>query len=457
MDPRNADDGRSLSENEPMLAKAPVSREASVSEDQAGWGGGVTRRQFLSIGATTAVLASSPVSAWPLRSAPRTAAPKQVAPVVAGSGNLVLVTLYGGNDGLDTIVPFADPAYQAGRADLAWRPDQLLPLDGQFGLHPALVGLKSLWDERTLAIVRGVGYPNPNRSHFRSMDIWQTASPETAINFGWLGRWYDATGPDPLRMLHLGASVPRAFVGTKGAGAAVPLGRVDLPGGAQIATGYRALFAAPTAELGPWGARLGASGSDLVRVISSLGPILNTAGAAGATTTNLEGGAVAAGVSSAKSPFELQLDEVARLINADTPARVYSVSLGGFDTHASEKEAHSRLLANVDRGLSAFARNLAASARGANTTVLVYSEFGRRVAANFSGGTDHGTAAPVLVLGPGVKGGFYGEQPSLTDLTEGDLKFSVDFRSVYATVLGSVLGIDPAAVLGRSFAPLGFL
>jgi uncharacterized protein (DUF1501 family) len=176
-------------------------------------------------------------------------------------------------------------------------------------------------------------------------------------------------------------------------------------------------------------------------------------GAATGGSANLEGGAVAQGTATT-SGLQRDLQHVALLVKAGVPTRVFSVALGGFDTHASQPDQHARLMGVVDAALSGFLASLEGHPNGAKVTVLVYSEFGRRVAANASNGTDHGTAGPVLVLGPQVAGGFHGEPPSLTDLDQGDLKHTVDYRSVYSALLGSVLGIDPAAVLGRSFAPV---
>ena len=372
------------------------------------------------------------------------------APVPAdGNGVFVLVILYGGNDGLNTVVPYTDATYLNARGSLGVQPTEVLRLNDRFGLHPNLKGLKGLWDQQRLAVVHGVGYPNPSRSHFRSMDIWQTAVPDTFQPLGWLGRWHDATGPDPLRMVALGTSLPRAMIGAKGSGAVLPTGAVRLPGGGAQTAAYKSLSAA--SGLGPWGDRVAGATNDLLRVIDNFGPVLNASKApAIATGTNLEAGVVAP---AAKSDLEIQLDEVATLIKAKVPTRAFAVSLGGFDTHASEKDTHARLLAILDTALTSFAHQVA----GLPVTVLVHSEFGRRVAANLSSGTDHGTAAPVLVLGPQVKGGFFGDPPSLTDLDQGDLKFTTDFRSVYATVLGSVLGVDPALALGKPFAAVPFV
>ena len=384
----------------------------------------------------------------------------QVAPTPAATkkapGILVLVTLYGGNDGLDTLIPYANSAYLAGRGALAVGADRVLTLDPEFGLHPSMVGFKKLWDDQKLAIVRGVGYPNPNRSHFRSMDIWQSGVPDRAEVSGWLGRWQDATSTDPLRMLSLGPSVPRALIGLKGGGgSALPNGQVVLPGGAGITNAFVELGRGLAgSELGPWGAKVGSSVTNLVRVIDQLGPILKN-GTQSAETASLEGGSAANGDSN--SVLDSQLTDVATLIKGDAPTRVYSVALGGFDTHAREQDQHARLLGTVDGAISRFLASLANQPRAAGVTVVVYSEFGRRVSANLSDGTDHGTAAPVFVVGPGVRGGFYGEPPSLTDLDQGDLKYTTDFRSVYASILADVLGVDPSVTLSGSWPRLPFL
>ena len=422
-----------------------------------------TRRQVLvGLGATAAVAATGMVvpvrggGSLPAAEAAVISPLTQIEPGGRAPGIVVLVTLYGGNDGLDTVVPYSNSAYQSGRGSLAVAADRVLPLDAEFGFHPAMTAFKKLWDDRKLAIVRGVGYPNPNRSHFRSMDIWQSGVPDRAEISGWLGRWQDATSSDPLRMLSLGASVPRALIGLKGGGgSALPNGQVALPGGKGITNAFVELGRGSAgAELGPWGARIGATVGNLVRVVDQLGPILK-AGTKTAETASLEGGSSANGDSG--SVLDSQLNDVATLIKGDAPTRVYSVSLGGFDTHANEGDQHARLLAAVDGAIGRFLVSLANEPKASGVTLLVYSEFGRRVAANLSQGTDHGTAAPIFVIGPGVKGGFYGDAPSLTDLDQGDLKFTTDFRSVYATILGGVLGVDPSVTLSGTWAPLPLL
>lgn len=406
---------------------------------------GISRRQLLGAAAVGAVAGAVPTLVRPA-SARGAIASRSVASQVAplnGDGIIVLLTLYGGSDGLNVVVPASDSAYQSARGALAWQPAQVLPLADGLGLNPAMPGLQGLFKAGKLAVVQGVGYANPNRSHFRSMDIWQSGVPDGFEISGWLGRWHDLMGPDPLRMVHLGASVPRALVGRKGSASALPSGQINIP--AALAPGFTALGALGS-ELGSWGARIAGSGVDLLRVKDRYGPILAGTPVV-AAGSSLEGGATASGES--RTELDDQLDVVATLIGAQTPARVFSVALGGFDTHAQERDQHTRLLAAVDGALTRFQTKIAALGKGSRVVTVVYSEFGRRVAANLSAGTDHGTAAPVFVLGEAVRGGLHGTAPSLTDLDQGDLKFTTDFRSIYAAVLGSVLGADAAAVLPK--------
>ncbi|HEX9530631.1 MAG TPA: hypothetical protein VF954_05800, partial [Acidimicrobiales bacterium] len=198
---------------------------------------GLTRRRFLAGG-----LAAGAVGAAGAVVARHLAAP---APAhhrgLSGAGTLVLVTLYGGNDGLNTVIPYEDGSYLGGRAQLGYQPNEVLPLADGLGLHPNLKGLKGLWEARQLAIVRGVGYPNPNRSHFRSMDIWQSAAPDRAVGSGWLGRWLDTTSRDPLLGLAVGPTLPLALTGDKVLGGAVPVGNLRLPGTTALQQGYASL------------------------------------------------------------------------------------------------------------------------------------------------------------------------------------------------------------------------
>lgn len=412
----------------------------------------LSRREILGgLGATAAALTLPSLSA----SRASAASPSAAVGVVTrrpGQGVLILVTAYGGNDGLNTIVPTQVATYTSVRGQAGIAADKTLRIDDRFGFHPSLAGIKALFDAGKVGIVAGVGYPSPNRSHFRSMDIWQSGVPDRVELTGWLGRWHDGTGADPLRMLSIGPSVPRALIGSQSSASAIPNGTFTLPGGAPLLNAYTEAVRTPGTELGAWGGRIAATGADLLRVSARLQPIL-TAGSQGSADVSLEG---AIGDAAAYSAFDRQLTEVSTLLRAGLPTRVYSVSLGGFDTHANEAGTHGALLNVLDRGLTRFLAGLADSPLAKDVVVVVYSEFGRRVATNLSLGTDHGTAGPVLVLGHGVRGGMHSDYPSLTDLVDGDLKVTTDFRRVYSTVLEQVLGADPAGVLGRRFDPLGF-
>lgn len=364
-------------------------------------------------------------------------------PRPADASVLVLVTLYGGNDGLNTVIPASDPAYRTNRPNLSYREDEVLPLADGLGLNPSMKGFKSLWDASHLAIVRGVSYPVPDHSHFRSMAIWQSASPGSSVTSGWLGRWLDGNGADPLKAIAIGSTLPPMLAGAKTAGAALPVRWAPLP----------ARLGKPVAGLGhPDGsgadplARAAGSISDMLRVDSTYGPVVRSGGAA--HTANAP----------ARHPGELaaQLDVVSRCIKAGAPARAYSVSLGGFDTHAEEKGTQSALLGQLDSAVSGFLSGITGTPLGRKVVVAVYSEFGRRVAANLNQGTDHGTSGPVFIAGDPVRGGFYGDEPSLTRLTDGDLAVTTDFRDVYATLLARVLGSDPAPILGGARTELDF-
>jgi uncharacterized protein (DUF1501 family) len=407
----------------------------------------LTRRRFLvASGVTGAVALAAGVGTVGWR---ELAARAGTDPLPSDASVLVLVTLYGGNDGLGTVVPYADPAYHDARSDLAYGQGEVLELDDQLGLNPALKGFKALWDADRLAIVRGVGYPKPDRSHFRSMDIWQTGSPDRPVSTGWVGRWLDATGPDPLRAVSVGATLPPLAVGDKAAGVALPLTGFTAPAG-DLGAGVAAL-ARPDPADPPAQALAARSGATLLEATKALGPPL----AAVDEDEEDDGEAQRQGGSAGgQGALGRQLAAVSRCIRAGVPTRVYAVSLGGFDTHANEKGTQSRLLGELDAAVAGFLDGLASDRR---VVVAVYSEFGRRVAANASDGTDHGTAGPVLVAGAGVRGGFYGDQPSLTALDDGDLRVTTDFRSVYGTLLERVLDTEAGRVLDGARPALGFL
>ncbi len=353
-------------------------------------------------------------------------------PLPTGSPILVVVTLYGGNDWLNTVVPYADSAYQSARPGLRLSGTDVLDLGDGMGLNPGLRGLADEWAAGRLAILRGVGLPRPDRSHFRAMDIWQTGSPDTPADTGWLGRWLDSTGADPLQALNIGATLPPMFAGRHCAAATLVTGA-----GTNTAAGSAAGVAGMTAMA----ARDPDDGPAAAMVTASY--------AAYAAVARLP-----ATPPSRSADLSVSMQLVADLIRSGAPPRVYGVSLDGFDTHADELDRQRALLTELDAGLTTLRRGLAGHARAADIVTLVYSEFGRRVAANGSDGTDHGSAGNVLLLGDRVAGGWFGEQPSLTSLVDGDLRVTTDFRDVYAAVLTGALGSDPDQILGSGRRPV---
>jgi uncharacterized protein (DUF1501 family) len=366
---------------------------------------------------------------------------------------LVVVQLSGGNDGLNTVVPYADPLYRQLRPQLGVPDGEILPLNGEIGLHPALAPLKARYDAGQLALVLGVGYPNPDRSHFRSMDIWQTAEPEAYGKTGWLGRYLagcQCSDGDQAGGVAVGQNLPRAFWTENVFVPAVtnlanyrfqsdPRWPADRP--AQL----RALEAldARHEAIRPYAEFLG---KQSLNALASADEVARVAG--GWTTP----------VTYPDTGFAQGLKLVGQLIAGDLGTRVFYVTLGGFDTHANQKGTQQRLLEQLAAGLDAFQQDVEAMGKADQVLTMTFSEFGRRARENGSQGTDHGTAEPLFVLGTGVRPGVYGAQPPLEALdAQGDLQFQVDFRAVYGTVLSRWLGADADAVLGARYAPLEFV
>ena len=362
-------------------------------------------------------------------------------PLPLGTPILVVVTLYGGNDGLNTVVPYQDSVYQSLRPQLAYKENQVLPIGEGLALNGAMGGFKSLWDKNQLAIVRGVGYPNSDRSHFSSMAIWQSASL-TASKTGWLGRWVETQKEDPLLAIGLGSVLPPLLAGNRRSGSVLPLGGLKVPVGSLASDCAKLSLTSPNDD------RLTAMAArtmrNLFEVSDEVTPILKDPAP---PATDLP--TVVGGNAGGDSNLSAQLEIVAKLIAAGSPTRVWSVSLGGFDTHADENTAQSALLGAVSGSLSKFMSQMRSTNRSKDVTVLVYSEFGRRVRANASQGTDHGTSGPVFLLGERVKGGFHGEQPSLQKLKDDDLAVTTDFRDIYAVLLEKVLATPKEQVLGK--------
>ena len=401
---------------------------------------GMTRRDFLRascVTGTSALLAGFNVVSWA-----DLANAASLDPLPQGTGILVMVTLYGGNDGLNTVIPYADNRYYSLRPDLAYSAAEVLKLDNQLGLNPGMTGMKKLWDAKKMAIINGVGYPNSDRSHFRSMDIWQSGSPNFAETSGWIGRWLDYSSTNSLSVLNIGSTVPPMIVGKKVAGSTLPINGLKPPTG-NIAQQLKSMAKLPSTSTAL--AKDAATAiSDLFTTATATSSVMKTPISVPATEDEV-GGATTGG----SGQLGAQLDVVARLINANVPTRVYSVSLGGFDTHSAEKNSQTNLLTQLSAAVSSFMRQIDATSRKNDVTVVVYSEFGRRVAANLTQGTDHGTAGPVFVVSNRINGGFYGEQPSLSNLKDDDLQVTTDFRDIYATLLEKSLKTDAGTVLGK--------
>jgi len=406
----------------------------------------LSRRRFLKL--TTGVATVSAVSTFISLDQIAEAAINR--PLAAGTPILVVVTLYGGNDGLNTVIPFKDPIYFSSRPEISYSAETMLPLDAELALNPSMVGIKSLWDQKKVAIVRGVGYPKPDHSHFSSMAKWQTASPQRHINSGWLGRWLDSQPEDAMLAISLGSVLPPMLAGAKLSGSALPLGGLVIPKGtlatqciqlSKIARNDSKLMAAAATSM-----------RNLFSVSTSIQPILKSPAPVAPDLPTVNGGNAGG-----DSNLSQQLDVVAKLIAAGSPTKVWSVSLGGFDTHANEANAQAQLLGVVSSSLTRFMSQLKSTTRLNDVTVMVYSEFGRRVKGNASQGTDHGTAGPMFLIGEKVKGGFYGDQPSLSQLIDGDLAVTTDFRDVYATVLESVLKSPAEQTLGKWAGRTNFL
>ena len=396
---------------------------------------------------------------------------------VTGKDGTILVVLQmaGGNDGLNMVVPYADDAYHVARPRLRLAPDQVLKIDSHIALNPRLAGVKSLYDEGHLAVVQGVGYPNPSRSHFRSTEIWQTASDaDRTLSDSWLGRYFDncCSGADPTVGVAIGEETPQAFAAKNPTGVTFSRPeqfrfRPSEPGNGQMSA-EEILFR----QLNEGGA-----GDERVTAAShgngSIGEIAGKTKNDLSTLDFLQRTALDAQLSSDKilaiarkykstvpypqGQLAASLNIISRMIAGGLPTRVYYASQGGFDTHAGQINTHERLMGEFNDALSAFVADLKQQGNFQRVLIMTFSEFGRRVQENANGGTDHGAAAPMFVLGAAVKAGLFGKYPSLTDLDHGDLKFNTDFRSVYGTVLDRWLKAPSQTVLGRKFPSLGIV
>ena len=353
---------------------------------------------------------------------------------------LVVVQLSGGNDGLNTVVPYRNDIYYRERPTIAIRPEKVLTLNDEIGLHPAMLPLKSLYDEGLLTVINNVGYPNPDRSHFRSMDIWQTASDsDKYLNTGWVGRYLDAAcsgkAQEPFRTIEVDDTLSLALKGNKMNGLSV----LD-PKKLYNQTRSNLVSGLSQERVHGEPESVAYLYKTLAETVSSAEYVYNksTVQRTPATYPNHELGN--------------RLKTVSQLIQSGVATSVYYVSISGFDTHINQSGQQERLLGQYAEAVGAFMTDLKTAGRQNDVLLMTFSEFGRRVKQNASNGTDHGTANNVFLIGGGLPARrVLNEAPNLTNLTDGDLTYSVDFRQIYATLLHDYLGADDVAILGRKF------
>jgi len=342
---------------------------------------------------------------------------------VSNDNILVIVQLSGGNDGLNTVIPAGDDNYRRARPSIALS-DRLHALQDGLALHPGMIGFKKLFDDGALAIINGCGYPAPNHSHFKSMEIWHTADPAAAKSemSGWLGHYVDHLRRGTaglLRAVNIGPELPQALVADE---AIVP--SISSADDASLAMKYLA--------------------RQSTNAVIDAGAI-ERAAARYRADVDYPGG------------LGNHLKLIAQLISGNHGTKIFYCQTGGFDTHANQLGQHERLLANVSSSIAAFVRDMQAKGLSNKVAVMCFSEFGRRVNQNSSAGTDHGAAGPMFVVGGKVKGGVYGDYPSLSDLDDGDLIYTTDFRRVYATLLDKWLNANSTEILKNTFEPIAFL
>lgn len=366
---------------------------------------------------------------------------------------LIVVQMAGGNDGLNTVVPYNDPLYIKMRPTLGIAQSKVLTLDTRLGLHPNLAPLKKLWDAGHMAVVEGVGYPNQSLSHFQAMDIWQTLDLSGNGSDGWLGKLVaglvDQQG-HPFKSLDIGVQTAQALQSIS----------TQIP----TVSSVKSYAIAPDPADGDGGnARLQA----LMNLYNSYPKTAPYAALLDTTALSAQDGSrqlrqadatYHPAVTYPTGPFAAGLKILAEAIVQDLGLRVGYVTLGGFDTHAGQSATHDALMTTLANGLSAFYNDLAGHGKADNVVIMTWSEFGRRVEENGSLGTDHGTAAPMFVLGAPINKGIFGAPPSLSSLDQnGNLKYTIDFRSVYATVLDRWMGASSKDVLGADFGSQNFL
>jgi uncharacterized protein (DUF1501 family) len=410
----------------------------------------LTRRQFL--GRSAAAVAGSAV--LPSFLARAALAAQQGGSLGRYGDNTILVVIQmtGGNDGLNTVVPYGLDGYYQARPNLSIKETDVLPLTDQVGLHPAMGKIQELYQAGQVAIVQGVGYANPILSHFRAMDIWQTAAPDSYESRGWLSNFMAASPVDdgnPIFAASVTGELVRALYGNN----------VSVPTIASMAAyqfrtdGRYAADRSNQMAYANW-----VNGQDYTSPAQA--HIARTGATAIASSEGVQ--AAASGYSSAVQypnfPLANSLKTVAQLMGGELGTRIYYVSFGGFDTHSAQANNHTRLLTGFSDSVGAFLADAAQMGKADRLLLMSFSEFGRRVKENGSAGTDHGTSGPMFLMGSRVKGGIYADHPSLTTLDDGrNLKYGVDFRAVYGTTLDGWLGTDHSLALGTRYENVGFI
>ena len=366
---------------------------------------------------------------------------------------LVVIQLTGGNDSLNTLIPYGDSLYYENRNTVAVPREEVIAIDGNYGFNPAMQPIKDLYDEGKVALIQGIGYPNPNRSHFRSMDIWHTCEPDKQGPEGWLGRVIrdiDPHGENVLTGVNFGRGLPRAL-----AVPGVPVASVAVLETYGVLTGISeepdrtdaldvfARMYAPTIGSGPVMDYLGQTGLDALK---------------GADILKTAPDRYVSSIEYADNAISKNLQGISKVLNANLGTRIFYTQHGGYDTHANQGPVHPKLWTELSQAISDFYADLVEHEVSEDVLMFVFTEFGRRVKDNGSG-TDHGSGGLAFAIGDPVKGGMYSEYPSLkeSNLLEGDLQFNVDYRGVYGSMVENWLQLDPITVVGGNFEQLDFV
>lgn len=359
---------------------------------------------------------------------------------------LVVIQLSGGNDSLNTMIPYRDDLYFKNRPSISLSTKDILKVTDNMGFHPALAALRTVYDKGNMAILNSVGYPNPNRSHFRSMDIWQTASAsDQYLQTGWLGRYLDANNVDYTENYHaleIDGQLSLALKGQTQNGFAMTNPKqlnktANVPFLKNVAAAYRHQVEHEN---------VGYLYKTMIDTQESAHYLFE------------QSKVYTSKVEYPNTKFAKDLKLIAELITAETETQVYYVDLGGFDTHVRQLSTQAQLLEEYAEGVAAFIKDLERNRLFDDTLIMTFSEFGRRVQQNASGGTDHGTAGTTILMGGQLRNaGFLNDAPNLSKLTDGDLIYQIDFRQIYATILDNWLKADAGVILGGRFDKLGFL